>query len=101
MLDREFSALLGAPSSIRDEDITARLPSQVAETLDAKNMTIHVRLSQLKAQILSSEYRSDPLAFPMLIQLVQPYMERDPSCVGRLSVTRDLCFAAWLTYRKS
>lgn len=55
MLDREFSALLGAPSSIRDEDITARLPSQLAETLDAKNMTIHVRLSQLKAQILSSE----------------------------------------------
>lgn len=54
-LDREFSALMGAPSSIRDEDITVKLPSQMDNSLDALNMTLHVRLSRLMARILTSE----------------------------------------------
>ncbi|KAJ0368724.1 hypothetical protein COL26b_010753 [Colletotrichum chrysophilum] len=52
-LDREFSALMGAPSSIRDEDITVKLPSQMDNSLDALNMTLHVRLSRLMARILT------------------------------------------------
>ncbi|KAH8879811.1 fungal-specific transcription factor domain-containing protein [Thozetella sp. PMI_491] len=56
MLDREFSALLGAPNSIRDEDITARLPSHANDSLDAQNMTLHVRLSRLMARILTTVY---------------------------------------------
>ena len=55
MLDREFSAQLGGPSSIRDEDITAKLPIHIEENLDAWNMTLHVELSRLVAQILSSK----------------------------------------------
>lgn len=55
MLDREFSALIGAPSSIRDEDITAKLPSQTNDSLNALNMTLHVRLSRLMARILTSK----------------------------------------------
>ncbi|KAK1688938.1 fungal-specific transcription factor domain-containing protein [Colletotrichum godetiae] len=52
-LDREFSALMGAPTSIRDEDITVKLPSQMDNSLDALNMTLHVRLSRLMARILT------------------------------------------------
>ncbi|GKT82401.1 fungal specific transcription factor [Colletotrichum tofieldiae] len=55
-LDREFSALMGAPTSIRDEDITVKLPSKVDNSLDALNMTLHVRLSRLMARILTTVY---------------------------------------------
>lgn len=54
MLDREFSALIGAPSSIRDEDITVRLPADVEKSVEHINLTLHVRLSRLMAQILTS-----------------------------------------------
>lgn len=54
MLDREFSALIGAPSSIRDEDITVRLPADVESSVEHINLTLHVRLSRLMAQILTS-----------------------------------------------
>lgn len=52
-LDREFGPLIGAPCSIYDGDITAKLPSDIDESLDALNMTLHVRLSRLMAQILT------------------------------------------------
>lgn len=56
MLDREFAALIGAPSSIRDEDITVMLPAEVESSVEDINLTLHVRLSRLIAQILTSKY---------------------------------------------
>ncbi|KAJ5690727.1 Transcription factor [Penicillium macrosclerotiorum] len=56
MLDREFSALIGAPSSIRDEDITVRLPADVEGSVEHINLTLHVRLSRLMSQILTTVY---------------------------------------------
>ncbi|KAJ5488595.1 hypothetical protein N7539_003485 [Penicillium diatomitis] len=53
MLDREFSALIGAPSSIRDEDISVRLPAEVGNSVEHINLTLHVRLSRLMARILT------------------------------------------------
>lgn len=58
MLDREFSALIGAPNSIRDEDITVQLPSEVGRSIDDINLGLHVRLSRLMAQILTSKIRN-------------------------------------------
>lgn len=55
MLDREFSALIGAPSSIRDEDITVKLPAEMDDSVEHVNLTLHVRLSRLMATILTSE----------------------------------------------
>ncbi|KAK7703559.1 hypothetical protein SLS57_010916 [Botryosphaeria dothidea] len=55
-LDREFGPLIGAPCSIYDGDITAKLPSDIDESLDALNMTLHVRLSRLMAQILTEAF---------------------------------------------
>lgn len=54
MLDREFSALIGAPSSIRDEDITVKLPAEMDDSVEQINLTLHVRLSRLMATILTS-----------------------------------------------
>jgi hypothetical protein len=55
MLDREFSALIGAPSSIRDEDISVRLPAEMESSVEHSNLTLHVRLSRLMAQTLTSK----------------------------------------------
>jgi hypothetical protein len=55
MLDREFSALIGAPSSIRDEDITVKLPAELDDSVEHVNLTLHVRLSRLMAIILTSK----------------------------------------------
>ncbi|KAH8717505.1 Proline utilization trans-activator [Beauveria bassiana] len=55
-LEREFGSLMGAPSSIRDEDITARAPSDLNDCFDARNMSLHVRLARLVSQILNAIY---------------------------------------------
>ncbi|KAI5459220.1 hypothetical protein BGZ63DRAFT_272938 [Mariannaea sp. PMI_226] len=56
VLDRDWSALIGATTSIRDEDISTKLPSEMDSSLDALAMTLHVRLSRLTARILTTVY---------------------------------------------
>ncbi|GFF60415.1 putative fungal-specific transcription factor [Aspergillus udagawae] len=56
IIDREFSALMGGPTSIRDEDITTELPCHHDNSLEALNMTLHIRLSRLMANILTTVY---------------------------------------------
>ncbi|RSL61635.1 hypothetical protein CEP53_005023 [Fusarium sp. AF-6] len=56
MLDQEFAALIGATSSIRDEDITNKLPSQADNSLNALSLTLHVQLARLIARILGTVY---------------------------------------------
>ncbi|KAE8394927.1 hypothetical protein BDV23DRAFT_169294 [Aspergillus alliaceus] len=63
MLDREFSALMGGPNSIRDEDITVRLPAEVATTIEDTNLTLHVRLARLMARILTTDLSRDITSF--------------------------------------
>ncbi|KAB8250379.1 hypothetical protein BDV35DRAFT_377384 [Aspergillus flavus] len=63
MLDREFSALMGGPNSIRDEDITVRLPAEVASTVENTDLTLHVRLARLMAQILTTDLSHDITEF--------------------------------------
>jgi hypothetical protein len=53
ILDREFGPLMGAPGSIRDDDITAKEPSEMDSSLEALNMSLNVRLSRLVARILT------------------------------------------------
>lgn len=60
MLERKFSALIGAPSSVRDEDITAKFPCVANNTLDCWSMTLHVRLSRLMARILTCAFSLCP-----------------------------------------
>ncbi|KAJ3521355.1 hypothetical protein NM208_g13329 [Fusarium decemcellulare] len=56
MLDQEFAALIGATSSIRDEDITNKLPSQADNSLNALSLTLHVQLARLIARLLGTVY---------------------------------------------
>ncbi|VUC32031.1 unnamed protein product, partial [Clonostachys rosea] len=56
ILDRHFSVLVGAPSSIRDEDITVKLPSETVDSSWATALTLNVKLSRVIADILSDVY---------------------------------------------
>lgn len=58
ILDRKFSSLMGAPSSIHDSDITASLPVPNFSVQKAKALDMHVKLSRLIAQVLNSKCRS-------------------------------------------
>ncbi|UNI23728.1 hypothetical protein JDV02_009530 [Purpureocillium takamizusanense] len=58
ILEREFGALMGVPNSLPDDDITAKLPSQLHSSIDAMNMTLHVQLSGLTARIFTTVYGS-------------------------------------------
>ncbi|CAI6100679.1 unnamed protein product [Clonostachys chloroleuca] len=59
IIDRDFSTLVGAPSSIRDEDITTKLPSEIDDSMNAAAMTLQIRLSRLTATILTGVYGVD------------------------------------------
>ncbi|KAJ4246502.1 hypothetical protein NW762_013442 [Fusarium torreyae] len=52
-IDQEFGPLVGAPSSIRPEDITARLPSEIDSSHRGLALTLQVRMSRLTATILT------------------------------------------------
>lgn len=55
MLDRQMSSLMGLPSAIRDEDISAGLPSYPDSTQKATALEIQIMLSQVLAQITNSK----------------------------------------------
>ncbi|KAI0539141.1 fungal-specific transcription factor domain-containing protein [Xylaria digitata] len=59
ILDRRFSSLMGAPNSIRDEDITVPLPDVGQNGYCAKAMGLQVALARLNAQVLSIVYCND------------------------------------------
>ncbi|KAH8674253.1 hypothetical protein BX600DRAFT_227513 [Xylariales sp. PMI_506] len=55
VLDRQLSALMGAPSSVRDEDITAKIPSQKENSPVAVALTLKIKLSRLMATMMTKE----------------------------------------------
>lgn len=55
ILDRKFSSLMGAPSSIQESDITVPLPDPQQSTQKATALDMHVKLSRLIARIINSE----------------------------------------------
>ena len=82
MLDHEFSALIGAPNSIRDEDITVKLPKEVGKSIEDIYLSLHVQLAQLTAQILASMLQSTPskIVLTSINMKLQLYMQwiKDP-----------------------
>lgn len=56
--DQEFSPLVGAPSSIRLEDIITKMPSEINGSLRSAALTLQIRLSRLTATILEGKKRA-------------------------------------------
>ena len=55
ILDRQLSSLMGLPTSIRDEDISAELPYDPSKSQKAMALDIQVKLSRVIAKIANSE----------------------------------------------
>ncbi|KAF2721570.1 hypothetical protein K431DRAFT_68644 [Polychaeton citri CBS 116435] len=55
-LDLEFAALMGAPSSVREEDITALPPTAFEDSCQNTAFMLRIKLSRLVARILTTVY---------------------------------------------
>lgn len=55
ILDRKFSSMMGAPSSIHDSDISVPLPASHNSVQKASALGMHVKLSRLIAMVLDCE----------------------------------------------
>ncbi|RDH26966.1 hypothetical protein BDQ94DRAFT_164039 [Aspergillus welwitschiae] len=59
ILDRQLSAMVGAPTSIQDAEITSSLPILYDNSESAKVLTAHVKLSRVVGDVLGSVYTAD------------------------------------------
>lgn len=57
ILDRKFSTLIGAPSSIHDSDISVPFPKPHQSAQKSCALDMHVRLSRLLAKVLNSRHK--------------------------------------------
>ncbi|KAM6516469.1 hypothetical protein FALCPG4_014652 [Fusarium falciforme] len=85
ILDRHFSTLVGAPSSIRDEDITAKLPSETVNSSWALAMTLNIRLSRLTAEILAGVYGTDAQVSDTLVKRTQSMLHSTANLSSELN----------------
>lgn len=60
VLDRQLSSLMGVPSSIRDEDISAGLPYYPEFPQRSIALDIQVKLSRVIAKISNSKFPKPP-----------------------------------------
>ncbi|CAF3543524.1 unnamed protein product [Fusarium graminearum] len=54
ILDRKFSSLMGAPSSVQDSDISVPVPGQLAGSRKSNALDMHIKLSRLIAKVLNN-----------------------------------------------
>ncbi|WXC67653.1 hypothetical protein SNK03_013468 [Fusarium graminearum] len=59
ILDRKFSSLMGAPSSVQDSDISVPVPGQLAGSRKSNALDMHIKLSRLIAKVLNTVYGID------------------------------------------
>ncbi|QPC80421.1 hypothetical protein HYE68_011173 [Fusarium pseudograminearum] len=82
ILDRKFSSLMGAPSSVQDRDISVPVPGQPAGSRKSNALDMHIKLSRLIAKVLNKLFLPFDLdhAFSAgfvlaLISTVQPFSD--------------------------
>ncbi|KAG7419960.1 Patulin cluster transcription factor patL [Fusarium oxysporum f. sp. rapae] len=54
ILDRKFSSLMGAPSSVQDSDISVPIPGDQTTPRRSSSLEMHIKLSRLKTKVLNS-----------------------------------------------
>ncbi|KAG8361153.1 hypothetical protein FVEN_g689 [Fusarium venenatum] len=59
ILDRKFSSLMGAPSSVHDSDISVPVPGQLSGSRKSNALDMHIKLSRLIAKVLNTVYGID------------------------------------------
>ncbi|KAJ4120300.1 hypothetical protein NW760_007440 [Fusarium oxysporum] len=109
ILDRKFSSLMGAPSSVQDSDISVPIPGDQATPRRSSSLEMHIKLSRLKTKVLNTIYGIDgklDVSFPkntmtILRELAAlgvelnsaPDLKLDnQSPLSRVSATLNLCY---------
>ncbi|SCN79636.1 related to positive activator of transcription [Fusarium fujikuroi] len=109
ILDRKFSSLMGAPSSVQDSDISVPIPGDQTTPRRSSSLEIHIMLSRLKTKVLNTIYGIDgklDVSFPkntmsILRELAAlgvklnsaPDLKLDnQSPLSRVSATLNLCY---------
>ncbi|KAF5251001.1 hypothetical protein FANTH_3865 [Fusarium anthophilum] len=109
ILDRKFSSLMGAPSSIQDSDISVPIPGDQTIPQRSSSLEMHIKLSRLKTKVLNTIYGIDgklDVSFPkntmaILRELAAlgaelnsaPDLKLDSnSPLSRVSATLNLCY---------
>ncbi|KAK5108521.1 hypothetical protein LTR62_008261 [Meristemomyces frigidus] len=59
LLDRQMSSLMGVPLALRDEEISAKLPTYGSSVSKVRALDLHVRLSSILAVIVTNLYGKD------------------------------------------
>ncbi|ETS84551.1 hypothetical protein PFICI_02576 [Pestalotiopsis fici W106-1] len=83
ILDRKFSSLMGAPTSIHDEDVTVPLPGPV-NSHAVKGLSVHVAVSRLLAQVVNSIYGVDGKVGPSFLRNMQGVLRSMAALVPEL-----------------
>ncbi|CCT66548.1 related to positive activator of transcription [Fusarium fujikuroi IMI 58289] len=109
ILDRKFSSLMGAPSSVQDSDISVPILGDQTTPRRSSSLEIHIMLSRLKTKVLNTIYGIDgkfDVSFPkntmsILRELAAlgvklnsaPDLKLDnQSPLSRVSATLNLCY---------
>lgn len=68
-LDSKFSASVGVPRSVRDEDVTTHLWDPVDCSKRNAGFSLHVKVSQVMTRVVNSEWHMNPIPLiPLLTQ---------------------------------
>ncbi|KAG5770177.1 hypothetical protein H9Q72_002842, partial [Fusarium xylarioides] len=109
ILDRKFSSLMGAPSSVQDSDISVPVPGDQITPRRSSSLEMHIKLSRLKTKVLNTIYGIDgklDVSFPKNTMTVlrelaalgaelnsAPDLKLDSqSPLSRVSATLNLCY---------
>lgn len=75
-LNKEFGTLVGGKSSIRNEDITAKFPSEISNSPSAASVTLQICSARLTATILTGKMLNPEKGDSIDHDQLQVYMVR-------------------------
>ncbi|RMJ09437.1 hypothetical protein CDV36_010928 [Fusarium kuroshium] len=90
ILDRKFSTLIGAPSSIHDSDISVPLPKPHQSAQKSCALDMHVRLSRLLAKVLNTVYCVDERLNCSFLRNIQSTVRELAELAAEMNATPEL-----------
>ncbi|WAO88936.1 Zn(2)-C6 fungal-type domain-containing protein [Fusarium falciforme] len=90
ILDRKFSTLIGAPSSIHDSDISVPFPKPHQSAQKTCALDMHVRLSRLLAKVLNTVYCVDEHLNSSFLRNIQATVRELADLATEMNATPEL-----------
>ncbi|KAF9694385.1 hypothetical protein EKO04_007231 [Ascochyta lentis] len=91
-LDRKLSSSMGVPNCLRDEDISASLAVEQEADAEISGLVLHVRISQLLGNVISTVYSTDGKLRDTCIPTAQTVLRGVAGLVDELAAFSSRCF---------